>query len=353
MTELRVLIIQAGNPIASDDPDPSRVRLTSIDGGGEQWFRKGDMVNATDQRESLSEVGVRAAYGVLSARKSIAALVRAGFRLRRLAREHGVQLVHVHWGITTSLVTVLFAGRPVVISFAGSDLFGLVDGQGRRTLQGRVSRLLSQLSSLGAQRVIVKSARMLDVLWPSVRRRAVVIPNGVDVSRFVPVPRGEARARLGWAADAPVILFFAGTGSSVKNRPLAEAAVERLRVQVPTARLMVVQGVPHEDLFLYYSAADAMLLTSFHEGSNNSLKEAMCCNLPIVSVDCGDARERLAGVRNSVVVDRYDADLLARALVDILRCGQRSDGRSHAASIALPEIARRVRRVYDEALGTA
>jgi glycosyltransferase involved in cell wall biosynthesis len=351
MTELRVLMIQVGNPIADDDPCESRLRMKALDGAGERWYRKKDIINATDQMRSLAAVGVRVEYGFLSGRRSFAALARAWIRIRSLARQHEVQLVHALWGITTSLLTVLAGGWPVVISFSGSDLFGEVDGRGRRTLKGRVSRCVSQLSALGARRIIVKSEKMRRVLWPFTRQKAVVIPNGVDLLRFTPVSRDDARARLGWPVDDRVMLFFPSGGAPVKNAALAAAVVERVRAEMPGARLEAVSDVAHDDLVLYYSAADVMLLTSFHEGSNNSLKEAMCCNLPVVSVDCGDSRERLAGVGNSFLVDAYDAQRLADAVLRVLRSGERSNGRESVAAIDLPQIARRVRRVYDEALG--
>jgi glycosyltransferase involved in cell wall biosynthesis len=61
------------------------------------------------------------------------------------------------------------------------------------------------------------------------------------------------------------------------------------------------------------SACDALLLTSYHEGSPTVVKEALACGLPIVSVDVGDVREQVHGVRGCLVVPR-DPEQIAEAL---------------------------------------
>ncbi|MDJ1434188.1 glycosyltransferase [Halostagnicola sp. A-GB9-2] len=71
---------------------------------------------------------------------------------------------------------------------------------------------------------------------------------------------------------------------TVKNHPLAEEVVDQVKEETSkSAELQVVYGVDHEDVPLYINAADALLLTSHREGFLNSVKEAMACNLPVVS----------------------------------------------------------------------
>jgi glycosyltransferase involved in cell wall biosynthesis len=81
----------------------------------------------------------------------------------------------------------------------------------------------------------------------------------------------------------------------------------------------------------------------------------MACNLPVVSVDVGDVRERLAGVAGCAVVER-DAAALGAAVAAVLRDAQRSDGRAHAAALGVEAIAARLVElyagIYGEARGT-
>ena len=52
----------------------------------------------------------------------------------------------------------------------------------------------------------------------------------------------------------------------------------------------------------------------------------MACNLPVASVDVGDAAQRLDGVYPSQVVPR-NATRLGQAISEILETGRRSNGR--------------------------
>src|SRR4029079_13851520 len=88
---------------------------------------------------------------------------------------------------------------------------------------------------------------------------------------------------------------------------------------------------------LYYRAADALLCASLSEGSPNVVKEALACNLPVVSTPVGDVPERLKGVYPSAVVAR-DAHSIGEALVQILLERRRSNGREHVASLDLDSI---------------
>jgi glycosyltransferase involved in cell wall biosynthesis len=344
---LKVLLVQAADPVLarSGDSPEKLIQLESLN-SGVQLFRKKDVINFVLQWRSLIGNDVSVDTVVISDRKSVSSLLHTGWALRRLIKEKEYDLVHIAWGSSTALTSCLFSSVPTVITFCGSDLLGSYNEAGGKTLNGGISSLCSQVAAIFAAASISVSSNLHSALWGVSKKRGVVIPAGIDTQAFFPIPRNMARKHLRWTEQEKVILFFHGSGAHVKNRPLADKVFASVKRRVPESRLEVVADVDFEKLNIFYNAADVLLLTSFHEGSNNSIKEAMACNLPIVTTDCGDAQERLAHVRPSFVIGSFEPKPIAEAITEILRQGGRSNGREHVADLTLGKIAARIRDVY-------
>lgn len=240
-------------------------------------------------------------------------------------------LLHANFGLTGPMALAQWR-LPVVLSLWGTDVFGKY---------GVVGKLSSRL----ADEVIVMS----DAMAEAVPADAHVIPHGVDLDVFAPTDQREAQRRAGWDPDVKHVLFPYRPGREVKNYPLAERVVAAVddRLDEPV-EMRTVYGVPHDEMPLYMNAADALLLPSDWEGSPNSVKEAMACNLPVVSTDVGDVRERLAGVTPSGVC-RNERDLVEE-LAAVLEQDRRSNGREAAAEVSAGEMGRRIIEVYESVL---
>ena len=240
-------------------------------------------------------------------------------------------LIHANSGLTAPLALAQ-PNLPVVLSLWGTDLFGPY---------GSVSKLCARRCDA----VVVMS----DEMAAELDRPCHVIPHGIDMERFAPRSRRTAQAELGWDHDTHHVLFPYPPGMEVKNLPRAKrvvaAANERLDTRI---ELQTVHGIPHEQIPVYLNASDALLMTSDSEGSPNAVKEALACNLPVISTDVGDVRERLDGVSPSVVC-RTDEELTT-ALVNVLERGVRSNGRETVQHLSVERMGQRLAGVYESVI---
>jgi glycosyltransferase involved in cell wall biosynthesis len=184
-------------------------------------------------------------------------------------------------------------------------------------------------------------------------RGCQVIPSGLDLELFRPASRSEARQELGLDPDAHLV-FFGGDPTVARKRVgLAESAVEMLRGSFPDVQMIKPHNIPHEQMPLYMNACDALVLTSLHEGSPNVVKEALACNLPVVSVDVGDVRQRIGKIDGCVVCANDEAPTIAGGLAAVLKSGRRIHGRETVADLDEVQLTQRVIEVYHSALARA
>lgn len=283
----------------------------------------------------------------LRSRTSIATLLREWLRFRRVVHRFSPHLIHAHFGTMTAMFVVLGAGRlPMIITYRGGDLNPPPSRARRRSrLRALAGRWLSQLAALRADEIICVSRELRQKLWWK-RSHAIILPSGVDTRIFYPDSQIQARARLGWKPDERVVLFNAGCDPLVKRLDLASAAISKLRHRLDAVRFEILDGQRDPaQMPVLMNAADVLLVTSDQEGSPTVVQEALATNLPIVSVDVGDVKDRLAGVRGTRIVAR-DPNLLAQALFELLAPPQRSDGVKHVANLSSEYIAAQILDLY-------
>lgn len=221
---------------------------------------------------------------------------------------------------------------PVVTTFWGKDV---LDTHSRQ-------RTVSKWCAKVADSVVVPSTEMADELGGTVH----VVPHGIDLGLFQPADRLAAKRDVGWDEETKHVLFPYVPARAEKNHSLAAAVVETVdRYLDVDVELQVVHGQPHDQMPRFMNAADALLLTSAYEGGPVAVKEALACNLPVVSTDVGDVSERVAGV-DGAFVGRSKADLTA-ALATVLASDIRCDGRAAVEHLTVDDMAAQLVSIYE------
>jgi teichuronic acid biosynthesis glycosyltransferase TuaC len=128
--------------------------------------------------------------------------------------------------------------------------------------------------------------------------------------------------------------------------------VALLRADGTDVELHVLAGVPPDAVATWLNAADTVLLTSAHEGSPNVVKEALACNVPVVSVDVGDVRERIHEIAGCYIADPTPEDLAAKVERAVRREGAIT-ARERVADISLERVAARLWDIYATVAGAA
>jgi teichuronic acid biosynthesis glycosyltransferase TuaC len=309
------------------------------------------------EMQSLREGGLDVSAYDIGTRYDPASLWHAWRGLRAEIRRTQPDLLHAQYGTIVAALTVL-TGHPTVITFGGGDLlpadFHSGGPDGGRALAWALSWLrsfagisLSHFAALFAVRTICVSEELRRSLHVR-RRRASVIPRGVDLKLFSPGSREEARAALGWTADARIVLA-SGTGDRrIKGLDVATEAAAIASRTASDLELRVIRDIPPDQMPLIYRAADVLVFASRTEGSPNVVKEALACGLPVIGVHVGDVGERLHGVTPSATVARAPR-AIADAIVEITRNPERSNGPQAVAALSLEKIRERILDVYRDA----
>jgi len=221
-------------------------------------------------------------------------------------------------------------GKPVVITARGSDLTQL-------PLYPRPRRMIKQAIAAADALVSVSAAlgeALVELGAPP--ERVHVLRNGIDTVMFRPTDRVAARARLG--LDGPTLisvgLLIERKGHDRTIAAMAELpghhllivgeGPERAALQALAERLGVADRVrllgsrPHAELADYYSAADAMVLSSSREGWANVLLESMACGTPVVASAIAGNPEVVRSPAAGLVVENNTAAGIAAGVRRLL-----------------------------------
>jgi teichuronic acid biosynthesis glycosyltransferase TuaC len=261
-------------------------------------------------------------------------LARASLQLARRFRAPGarrrsaaaaVDVVHAHFGLT-AWPALAVPARARALTVHGTDL-----SHPRTRLATRA--VLPSIDLLAAVSEPLRSA----LPGRGSSKRALVLPCGVDLARFRPLPRASARQELGLDAGGPYVLFPADPARAEKRHDRALSLARAAGVE-----LLTLGGVPPEKVALWINAANCVLVPSEREGFGLSVLEALACDVPVLATPVGIHEQVLHGIDGTLCAP-FETSTWQAALAAHLRAADpRVDGRARAEEFSAPKMAERV-----------
>lgn len=251
--------------------------------------------------------------------------------LRRLRREgFDFELIDAHYYYPDGVAAGLLArwlGKPFVVTARGTDLNLISEYAFPRRLILQTARQAS--ASIGVCQALMDHLRDLGADASSL----LTLRNGVDLERFVPEAREQARQHLGLEADGTYMLSVGhlierkGHHIAIESLPMlpevhlliAGAGPERDSLEHLAAglgvtdRVRFVGVVDQADLKWWYSAANVFALCSSREGWANVLLESMACGTPVLASNIWGTPEVVSDSAAGLLLERRDAGALADA----------------------------------------
>jgi len=258
---------------------------------------------------------------------------REGLGAGRSGRREPFDVVHAHFGLTAWPALAVRA-RARGLTVHGTDV---------RHPRTRVATrgVLPLMALVGA--VSAELARELP--GRAARRRARVLPCGVDLERFRAIPRPQARAALDLDPARAYVLFPADPARAEKRY---DRALSLLAALAPDRqpRLLTLGGVAPERVPLYVNAANAVLIPSDAEGFGLAALEALACDVPVLATPVGIHPQALGGLAGALCAPFDLARWRAALELHLKQADPRVAGRARVEPFSAEAMARQVAEAW-------
>ncbi len=218
-----------------------------------------------------------------------------------------------------------------------------------------------------------------------------VVPCGVDLNLFSPIPQEEAKEMLGlplercvilfvgrieplkgidtllraiallapempcWRDELSVVIIGGAPGAGIDQVNAELARLESLRAELGLEDLVTFQGAKDQDkLVYYYSAAEMTVMPSHYESFGMVALESMACGTPVVASKVGGLAFNVRDGHTGFLVPHRDAEMLASRIRQLLKDRDLRERLSQqaihwAARYGWPVIADQILELYQRA----
>ena len=226
-------------------------------------------------------------------------------------------VVHSHYWLSSWLGQRLAKelSIPHVVTFHTLALIKMQSRAGEMEPEEREA--VEREAMLSADRIIAFSGHERDSmarLYGADPGKVMLAPCGVDLTKFRPMDQKEVRQKLGLNGEK--LLLYVGRVEPLKGLDLLVETAAQMEAEGDGVRMMVVGGggpgepetdrvrqlakerqveglidfvgrVNHDELPLYYNAADVCVVPSYYESFGLVALESMACGTPVVATRVG------------------------------------------------------------------
>lgn len=276
---------------------------------------------------------------VIDGKKGFGEYVKSIYKIRYIIRKGIFDLIHIHYGLSGLFLLLGRVRVPVLMTLHGGDIQA---EQGKTVQVALTKRILKKCDF-----AITLNDRMNEIAKAFIHHTEI-IPCSVNTNLFKEFDQKEK-------SESVRILFPSARSRFVKDFPLFEKTCELLRQQYNLdVKEYYLENLSRNQVAELFNRMDVLLMTSISEGSPQVVKEAMACNLPVVSTNVGDVSVLLDGVKKSYVAKSREpkelADLVYKSLSSV------KDGISPRDKIIKLEldddsIAKKILSIYKRLVG--
>ena len=321
--------------------------------------------------------------------------------IQKFAQEKGIRydLIHSHYWMSglAGLELKSAWGTRVIHMFHTLGLMKNRVAQSPSELEGEYRIGGERQVLAGVDRIVAATPAelaQLQWLYGADTRNVVVIPPGVDLCHFYPIPSDEAKAYIGVPPEDRMLLFvgrieplkgldillealgryckqrepqdpsrlflaiIGGEPDASPEKMTAEMTrLQALRERYGIADLVTFLGRRSQDtLPYYYSAAEAVVMPSHYESFGMVALEAMACGTPVVASQVGGLAFLVKDGETGFTVPAGDPDALCNRLKALigdsaLRRRMGENATAFAQQYGWEKIAGRMIQLYEELLG--
>jgi D-inositol-3-phosphate glycosyltransferase len=315
--------------------------------------------------------------------------------VKYFACEKGItyDVIHSHYwmsGIAAESLSAAWGGIPIVHMFhtLGEMKNRIARSEAEREGEYRINGEKQVLRR--ADRVIVATIAeltQLRFLYRANASKLVVIPPGVDVSHFYPIPADEAKLYVGLKPEDRMVLYvgrieplkgldtliqamsslylqesyrvhlaiIGGDPAASPSEMSAEMArLQKLCDELSVGQTVVFLGKRDQDkLPYYYSAAELVVMPSHYESFGMVALEAMACGTPVIASEVGGLAYLVKDGETGFTIPDQEPDMLCEKISWLLNdrdlhATMSQQAVEYAQDYAWEKIAKQIVDVYED-----